>query len=139
MRDLFVQQKFVCLAGVLWVMLSRGAGNVVATPERGPVRSVRRGAAVAWPGDQASAFAVQSARAYPSSRQAERAARELALTCGFAAWVCRFSCSLRILTAVQAFSLTSRSWRLPSAASYPLFVRRVRLWLTCGLVRPCGA
>jgi hypothetical protein len=122
-------------------MLSRGAGNVVATPERGPVRAVQRGAAVAWPDDQARAFVVQSARAYLTSSpwQPERTARQLALTCGFAAWFCRFSCSLGILSGLQAFRLTSPSWRLPSAASYLSFVERVRLWLTCGLVRPCGA
>jgi hypothetical protein len=140
MRNLFAQQKLASLAGVFWVMLSRGAGDVVATPERGPVRAVQRGAAV-WPDDQSRAFAVQFARAYPSSspRQTERAAREPALTCGFPAWFCRFCCSLGILTVLQAFSLTWLAAGVASGATYLLFVRRVRLWLTCGLVRPCGA
>jgi conjugative transposon protein TcpC len=66
---------------VLWclvaVLLLRGAGDVLATPEREPVRAVQRGVVTAWPDDRTRAFSVQFARAYLTSspRQPERSAR----------------------------------------------------------------
>jgi hypothetical protein len=53
---------------VLWcvvaVLLLRGAGDVLAAPEREPVRVAQRDAEPAWPDDEAKAFAVRFARAY---------------------------------------------------------------------------
>jgi hypothetical protein len=69
---------------VLWclvaVLLLRGAGDVLATPERTPAKAVKRAVPVAaWPDDEARAFAVQFARAYLgySPRRPEESARAL--------------------------------------------------------------
>jgi hypothetical protein len=65
---------------VLWclvaVLLLRGASDVLATPEREPVRVAKRAALGVWPDDRARAFAVQFARGY-LSWSPERSSREL--------------------------------------------------------------
>jgi hypothetical protein len=65
---------------VLWcvvaVLLLRGTGDVLATPEREPVRVAQRAAPAVWPDDRARAFAVQFARAY-LGHSPERSSREL--------------------------------------------------------------
>src|SRR5262245_48057112 len=65
---------------VLWclvaVLLLRGAGDVLATPQREPVQVAPHAAPAAWPDDRARAFAVQFARAY-LGYSTERSSREL--------------------------------------------------------------
>ena len=62
---------------VVAVLLLRGAGDVLATPEREPGPVVQRRAPAAWPDDRARAFAVQFARAYLgfSPRRPEQSTR----------------------------------------------------------------
>jgi Conjugative transposon protein TcpC len=65
-----------CLVAVL---LLRGAGDVLATPEREPLQAAPREAPGVWPDDEARAFAAQFARAYLgySPRRPDESAREV--------------------------------------------------------------